>query len=161
MSQRNLRLSGYLHLEVAKDVPTSTCAAAVALNDEFRQAGIRYDHARVLLRKLRILSYWKIDMCDNSCTLFYGPLANTIACPECEAPRFNSEGRAMRKFTYIPLSRCRVLQTGKDEDGGATIICMQLYHKSRRTAQGRNGYRCHRRHFRRSVLRCASLESHT
>lgn len=48
-------------------------------------------------------------MCQNSCTLFYGPLYDAQQCPECKAPRCNSKGVA-RKFTYIPLSARLLLQ---------------------------------------------------
>ena len=43
------------------------------------------------------------DCCISSCCCFVGPNADLTRCPHCDEPRFNSKGRARRRFTYVPL----------------------------------------------------------
>jgi hypothetical protein len=43
------------------------------------------------------------DCCINSCCCYVGPHESLKQCPYCKAPRYNSEGKARRKFTYIPV----------------------------------------------------------
>ena len=43
------------------------------------------------------------DCCISSCCCFVGPNSDLTHCPYCHEPRFNSKGRARRRFTYAPL----------------------------------------------------------
>jgi hypothetical protein len=43
------------------------------------------------------------DCCISSCCCFVGPNSDLMQCPYCCEPRFNSQGRARRRFTYVPL----------------------------------------------------------
>lgn len=43
------------------------------------------------------------DCCILSCCCFVGPNSELTQCPYCHEPRFNSKGRARRRFTYAPL----------------------------------------------------------
>ena len=43
------------------------------------------------------------DCCVSSCCCFVGPNSDLTHCPYCHEPRFNSKGRARRRFTYAPL----------------------------------------------------------
>jgi hypothetical protein len=43
------------------------------------------------------------DCCINSCCCYAGPHAAAMACPYCQEPRYNSEGRPRKRFTYVPL----------------------------------------------------------
>jgi hypothetical protein len=43
------------------------------------------------------------DCCISSCCCFVGPNSDLSHCPYCHEPRFNSKGRARRRFTYAPL----------------------------------------------------------
>jgi hypothetical protein len=43
------------------------------------------------------------DCCISSCCCFVGPNNDLAHCPYCHEPRFNSKGRARRRFTYAPL----------------------------------------------------------
>jgi hypothetical protein len=44
------------------------------------------------------------DCCISSCCCFVGPNSDLTHCPYCHEPRFNSKGRARRRFTYAPLT---------------------------------------------------------
>ncbi|CAE6386878.1 unnamed protein product [Rhizoctonia solani] len=57
-------------------------------------------------RRLRLLSGLEMrsyDMCINSCCCFLGKYAEAQSCKFCNAPRFNSAGKARRTFQYTPL----------------------------------------------------------
>jgi hypothetical protein len=45
------------------------------------------------------------DCCPNSCLCYVGKYARLTKCPysDCEEERFDAQGRARRRFTYIPL----------------------------------------------------------
>ncbi|KAF8154332.1 hypothetical protein K438DRAFT_2077030 [Mycena galopus ATCC 62051] len=43
------------------------------------------------------------DCCPNSCCCYVGPHAEENKCPYCNEPRFKSNGKARKTFTYVPL----------------------------------------------------------
>ena len=43
------------------------------------------------------------DCCPNSCCCYTGPHERLRECPYCKEPRFRSDGKPRKKFTYIPL----------------------------------------------------------
>jgi hypothetical protein len=43
------------------------------------------------------------DCCPNSCCYYIGPHAELDKCPYCESSCYNADGRAQKKFTYVPL----------------------------------------------------------
>ncbi|KAI0062792.1 hypothetical protein BV25DRAFT_1789773, partial [Artomyces pyxidatus] len=43
------------------------------------------------------------DCCPNSCLAYTGPRDSLNDCPECKTPRYKADGRARKRFTYIPL----------------------------------------------------------
>ncbi|KAF8054994.1 hypothetical protein FPV67DRAFT_1394393, partial [Lyophyllum atratum] len=59
------------------------------------------------------------DCCINSCCCFVGPNEALVQCPHCEEPRYQSSGRARKRFVYIPLiprliayaSNCKMART--------------------------------------------------
>lgn len=44
------------------------------------------------------------DCCVNSCCCYAGPHAAATACPYCQEPRYNPEGRPRKRFTYVPFT---------------------------------------------------------
>ena len=55
------------------------------------------------------------DCCISSCCCFVGPNSVLSHCPYCHEPRFNSKGRARRRFTYAPLiPRLRAFYQNKE-----------------------------------------------
>ncbi|TFY81334.1 hypothetical protein EWM64_g2680 [Hericium alpestre] len=43
------------------------------------------------------------DCCPNSCVCYTGPHSNLDSCPYCSTSRYQSNGRARKHFTYLPL----------------------------------------------------------
>ena len=43
------------------------------------------------------------DCCINSCCCFVGPRKDDQECPYCNEPRFNTQQKPRKRFTYIPL----------------------------------------------------------
>ncbi|KAJ2920000.1 hypothetical protein MD484_g408, partial [Candolleomyces efflorescens] len=43
------------------------------------------------------------DCCVESCCCFVGPHADLDACPYCQEPRYDRQGRPRKRFTYVPL----------------------------------------------------------
>ncbi|KAI0309716.1 hypothetical protein OF83DRAFT_1042067, partial [Amylostereum chailletii] len=43
------------------------------------------------------------DCCINSCCCFTGPLEDEDKCPKCNEPRYKSNGRGRKHFTYLPV----------------------------------------------------------
>ncbi|KAG2749174.1 hypothetical protein P692DRAFT_20667152, partial [Suillus brevipes Sb2] len=43
------------------------------------------------------------DCCVNSCCCFVGPNEDLEVCPHCSAPRYQSNGRPHKQFTYVPV----------------------------------------------------------
>lgn len=43
------------------------------------------------------------DCCPNSCCCYVGPHAEEDKCPYCSEPRFKSNGKPRKTFTYVPL----------------------------------------------------------
>ena len=60
----------------------------------------------VILHRLAILSeiepVW-YDCCVNSCLAYTGEYEALDCCPDCNATRFNDNGKPRRKFCYLPL----------------------------------------------------------
>ena len=52
---------------------------------------------------VRYLAGIKPKYCPNSCCCYTGPHVDLQECPYCKQPRFCPDGRARKKFTYIPL----------------------------------------------------------
>ncbi|KAH7905238.1 hypothetical protein BJ138DRAFT_977437, partial [Hygrophoropsis aurantiaca] len=55
------------------------------------------------------------DCCLNSCIAFTGPHETLDTCPHCREPRYNSSGRARKKFPYIPVIPRLVAFVGNPE----------------------------------------------
>ncbi|KAI5898158.1 uncharacterized protein SCHCODRAFT_02596771 [Schizophyllum commune H4-8] len=43
------------------------------------------------------------DCCVNSCCCYVGPHAHLQSCPYCDEPRYRSNGKPRKRFTYIPV----------------------------------------------------------
>ncbi|KAJ6462062.1 hypothetical protein DFH09DRAFT_879428, partial [Mycena vulgaris] len=43
------------------------------------------------------------DCCPKSCCCYVGPHADETKCPYCDEPRFKSNGKPRKTFTYVPL----------------------------------------------------------
>ncbi|KAJ7719555.1 hypothetical protein DFH07DRAFT_698861, partial [Mycena maculata] len=48
------------------------------------------------------------DCCPNSCCCYVGPHAEDTTCPYCNEPRFKSNGKSRKTFTYVALIPCLV-----------------------------------------------------
>lgn len=62
---------------------------------------LKVTKARVeFLAAFRPVSY---DCCPGSCCCYVGPHADEQKCPYCNEPRFKSNGKPRKTFTYVPL----------------------------------------------------------
>ncbi|KAF9537572.1 hypothetical protein CPC08DRAFT_618684, partial [Agrocybe pediades] len=63
----------------------------------------RFSTIKTRVRRLAQFEPRLYDCCINSCCCFVGPLAEEQVCSYCKQPRFDSQGKARKSFTYIPL----------------------------------------------------------
>ncbi|KAK0458723.1 uncharacterized protein EV420DRAFT_1235924, partial [Desarmillaria tabescens] len=46
------------------------------------------------------------NCCPNSCVCYVGAHEKWMECPFCQEPWYHADGKAHKKFTYIPLIPC-------------------------------------------------------
>jgi hypothetical protein len=70
-----------------------------------RDCRMSWKQTRSLAEKISGFKPEKYDMCPDSCVLYVGPYAHLRECPKpkCGKDRYDSRGRPMKQFTYLPL----------------------------------------------------------
>jgi Transposase family tnp2 len=69
-------------------------------DDEF----LLFDQAKRTLKKLSGVVPIRHDCCISSCATFTGAYSDLNACPYCNAPHYDDNGKPCRQFTMIPIS---------------------------------------------------------
>ena len=67
---------------------------------------LRLESFKVTKSRAKFLASFKptsYDCCHNSCCCFVGPRKDDQECAHCNEPRFNTQGKPRKRFTYIPL----------------------------------------------------------
>jgi hypothetical protein len=67
---------------------------------------IGWDSLKVMRKEMRILSELDAklyDCCKDSCCAFVGPHKDKDRCPYCQSNRYDSSGKSINQYEYIPL----------------------------------------------------------
>jgi hypothetical protein len=64
---------------------------------------LSFDQAKRTLKEIAGVVHIRHDMCPSSCAAFTGTYSSLDACPYCNAPRYDANGRPRRQFTTIPI----------------------------------------------------------
>lgn len=73
---------------------------------EFAFPESQFESYKLTKSRVEFLAQFKpvpYDCCPASCCCFVGPHADLDACPYCQEPRYNAQGRPRKRFTYVPL----------------------------------------------------------
>ncbi|KAF8229219.1 hypothetical protein L208DRAFT_1079798, partial [Tricholoma matsutake] len=66
---------------------------------------LSFDQAKQALKKLSGVASIRHDCCISSCAAFTGAYSDLDACPYCNTPCYDNNGKPCRQFTIIPIGQ--------------------------------------------------------